>query len=396
MVMAEVHERITHPISWRSLASDVLDGGLILTLGSRALGMLGFVSPETLRRAHEEREALKRELAEIVKDPARFLGELPGKLREEYAEKWRRFLSASGTRTLEAQYEAGKILGGLTGEVLLALAGAATGAGAVARIASKAPRLAKIVGLGKRAPAGRPMPSPSVPPGPKATPAIPPQPRRSPTETLVGPGPGHGPSAQKAIPDSKATPNRRPKAPPTKKGPPVLRSVTPEERALAAIPGDSPAQRTARRRVTESFLEEYGREWDPKQRHFVKMDEVEIRNQLAGIDLTKPVSACPPPEFSPDTRLYQWQAPGRHSGQYFAEASSVPDKLGISAQAADARGVLVKKIRTAYQVEPQAPYLKSTAAPANDSWSIPGQTIETSGGDAQYIIGERDFARAVN
>jgi len=43
-------------------------------------------------------------------------------------------------------------------------------------------------------------------------------------------------------------------------------------------------------------------------------------------------------------------------------------------------------------VDEQAPYLQSKAAPTTDTWSIEGEDVPTSGGDSQYVVGERELS----
>jgi hypothetical protein len=185
----------------------------------------------------------------------------------------------------------------------------------------------------------------------------------------------------------------RPRAPPNKKGPPVLAGVSAQDRALAASPGDSPAQRAARKNVTRTFLEENGRKLDRKSGYHVQLNDGEVESELVGHDFSKPVIVGPPPPCP--ASQWQWQTPNGAQGQYYAERSAVPDGLGIARDGTDYRtGVVIEKVQTQFRMDSDAPYLKSTAAPAIDNWSVPGREVPTSGGDIQYVVGDRSLATA--
>jgi hypothetical protein len=83
----------------------------------------------------------------------------------------------------------------------------------------------------------------------------------------------------------------------------------------------------------------------------------------------------------------------RPAGQYYAERGAVPDGLGIARDGTDYdTGMVTEKVQTQFRVDSEAPYLRSTAAPAIDSWSVPGRAVPTSGGDTQYVVGDRSLA----
>lgn len=48
-----------------------------------------------------------------------------------------------------------------------------------------------------------------------------------------------------------------------------------------------------------------------------------------------------------------------------------------------------------WRIDPDTPYVESTSAPAQDTWSQPGKTIPTSGGATQRTIGDRSFAKPI-
>lgn len=104
-----------------------------------------------LESAHEQRDAILHELGEILSHPLDFAEQLPGKIKAEYSEKWRRAEKLRAGSSLSDQFEAGKIIGELLMEVLLTIIAVIDVAGVAVKLASKAPqlvRLARSVRLG--------------------------------------------------------------------------------------------------------------------------------------------------------------------------------------------------------------------------------------------------------
>jgi len=178
----------------------------------------------------------------------------------------------------------------------------------------------------------------------------------------------------------------RAKAPP---GPP-LPGVTAGERKLAAMPGNTPAQRQARRKVVRSFLRTYGREWDPTTKSYKPPNAQQVRDQLRGHDLSQPVRVGPPPPCP--TPQYQWQRPGGFQGSYYTDKDARPAEVGIASYGRDQRGRYQSKVQKEYDVNPDATYLESTAAPVYDTWSVRGQPVWAKGGGVQRVIGDRSMA----
>jgi hypothetical protein len=119
----------------------------------------------------------------------------------------------------------------------------------------------------------------------------------------------------------------------------------------------------------------------------VPLSHKDRKDQFNCIDFTKPVVSGPPPP--PPTQLGQWQAPGASRGSYFAPQGTPPTKLGIgdtgTAWTLPGEPVLSKEERV-HKIHPTSPYLQSTAAPANDTWSVPGMVQPAKGGGSQYFI----------
>jgi hypothetical protein len=388
-ILADLHDRLEHPQSWSALLPSFIPGQQPIALGARGLLALGFLEREDLLAAHRQRTEMLGELREILANPAEFLTGLPGKLVHDYEDKFRRYSALRAKTDLVSQFQAGEILGDLLMDVLTTIAGIASGVGTVAKLAVKAPQLMKAARLfrgGRRAGGAAQTPGAADAAGTASGRASIPTASGSPSSVVAAAEP---PKPRLAPPPTKPV---RPKAPPTTKGPPKLPGVTAQDRALAAAPGSSPAQIRARQKLTKTFLEEYGREWQgPPPGHFVKMDETEVLSQMKGHDFTKPIIAGPPPPVGPNGAgtLYQWQRLNGGQGQYYADAMSKPESLGIASQASDGSGNVVSKIQVKYTADPEAPYLQSTAAPATDTWSIRGQEIATPGGDTQWVVGER-------
>jgi hypothetical protein len=141
--------------------------------------------------------------------------------------------------------------------------------------------------------------------------------------------------------------------------------------------------------VARHFLETIGRTFDRRQKRAVPLNSKAgaVDAELNCIDFTKPVVAGPPPP-APAT-LGQWQPPQGDRGSYFAPPGTEPTHVGIGdeGRAWNLPGTPeVKKVETRHEIPPGQPYLRSTAAPAGDDWSIPGRLQPAKGGGTQYCI----------
>jgi hypothetical protein len=116
---------------------------------------LGVISDVDLQNAYDVREKLKQELADVLAHPLVYLGNLPGKVKNEYAAKWSRFQDLSKNTDLKSQFEAGEILGDVLMEIAMLIAGVVSGVGMAAKLASKVPELIKVSRVLKRAGGGR-------------------------------------------------------------------------------------------------------------------------------------------------------------------------------------------------------------------------------------------------
>ncbi len=100
--------------------------------------MLNEYFGEELHQAAEERDALWAEIKRVFENPGDFFGGM----RDQYVKKFNRLLALSADPSPESQFQAGRVFGDLLMDVLVVI-----GAGAaVAKVASKVPRLLKLAG----------------------------------------------------------------------------------------------------------------------------------------------------------------------------------------------------------------------------------------------------------
>lgn len=104
----------------------------------------GLMSRSIIERAHQEREAILAEVEHIISNPLESLASIPEAVAAKYAAQWREYQLHAASRTLEDQFKAGTILGELLFEVLSLVAGIGSGVAAAAKLAAKAPKLARF------------------------------------------------------------------------------------------------------------------------------------------------------------------------------------------------------------------------------------------------------------
>lgn len=165
------------------------------------------------------------------------------------------------------------------------------------------------------------------------------------------------------------------------------REPTPEEIKIAAEPGDSLEQRSARMVVSRHFLEQHGRSGSS--------NKFRVNGKLEGMDFSQPVLAGPPPSVPPPDALSQWQAPGGKMGSYFAPVGVTPSELGIGelTVAWGVEGSPIKpRVPVLYQfpADSKLPYLRSIAAPIVDNWGVEKLEQPTSGGGLQWFVPHAD------
>ncbi len=99
-----------------------------------------------------------------------------------------------------------------------------------------------------------------------------------------------------------------------------------------------------------------------------------IDQHLSGIDFSKPVNV----EIIPKgTQVVQYQVPGKPVGNYFAPPGTNATELGINPAG---------RQPITYVAGENVQVLRSTASPAVDTWSTPGQPFQTQGGGTQYFV----------
>ncbi|HEY3818793.1 MAG TPA: PAAR-like domain-containing protein [Polyangiaceae bacterium] len=146
----------------------------------------------------------------------------------------------------------------------------------------------------------------------------------------------------------------------------------------AARPGNSPDQIAARKQIASDFMDQHGQKYDRTTGKMVKpLSPQDKADQLACINYDEPVKVGPPPPLTGpggvSPTVGQWQAPGTTTGSYFAPPGSAPGSLGIGATGRDytqPNQPYAPKQENQYTVPPSTPYCQSTAAPANDTWSV--------------------------
>jgi hypothetical protein len=371
-VFADLYERVYVDDSWTAVSRAGMagPGGVMAVLALRQFRDLRAIALP-LKAAHETRDAILHELKQIILHPLDFAEALPGKIKAEYTEKWEKAVALRAQNSLSSQFEAGQIIGELLMEVLLTIAGVIEVAGVAVKLASKVPNLVRFARAGK------------LGEGAGAADAA--------AAAAAKAAEKQAAQDAKAVRLAKEADEKPPAAAKPKELP--LKGISPETRALAASAEVSPAAAAARTDVVTAYLEQYGREYDAATKTYNPPTKTQVLDQLQGYDMSKPVTVGPPPPC-PATQ-YQWQKPNGFQGSYYTDKGTAPDSVGIAGQAKDANGNIVDKVQKPYSVDPNAPYIESTAAPTNDTWSIPGQSIPTKGGGVQRTIGERSMAQAI-
>ena len=148
--------------------------------------------------------------------------------------------------------------------------------------------------------------------------------------------------------------------------PPAAPAVTDAERALAASPGNSPAQKAAREKVVRDFYK--GKPG---------LGDARASQDLKGIDLDKPVQVVnipPPPKMS----QYVRKSSGKPGNFFDPIGNQTGDQLGLNDD---------PKIRESKSfVTPKGVALQSTAAPIVDDWTDAKNPVNTKGGGTQMVV----------
>jgi type VI secretion system secreted protein VgrG len=169
-----------------------------------------------------------------------------------------------------------------------------------------------------------------------------------------------------------------------------------EMRALAKAPGNRPEQIAARKQLAYDFYSSsHYQKWDRDTKAMRPLTHDEKLSEMKGTDFNEPVIVGPHHKDKIPGALTQWQAPGGSRGAYFAHDGTQPAQLGIADLGRAPSGAVAKKTKVTYAIDPSAPYMQSTAAPAADFWSLgkappggkwaPTRTVQTPAGGTQYI-----------
>jgi hypothetical protein len=88
----------------------------------------------------------------------------------------------------------------------------------------------------------------------------------------------------------------------------------------------------------------------------------------------------------------QFQRKNGNQGSYYTDEGTKPTEIGISPYARGKDGRYESKEAKRYDMNSNAPYLESTAAPVNDNWSVKGQDVPAKGGGVQRVVPDRSMA----
>ena len=112
----------------------------------------GHFYAEELRIAATERDAIVSEMAEALRDPIAMFEGMGAAVAAELKSDWASYQAALKCGTLQGQYDAGFIFGGLLVEVLALITGVAGAVKATAKIATKMPKLLRFARKAKLKP----------------------------------------------------------------------------------------------------------------------------------------------------------------------------------------------------------------------------------------------------
>lgn len=101
--------------------------------------------------------------------------------------------------------------------------------------------------------------------------------------------------------------------------------------------------------------------------------EERIANHLQGIDFSQPVEVTTIPA---GTQVVQYQIPGAPVGNYFAPVGTPANSLGIYTSG---------RVGSIFTATEDTTVLRSTAASVNNTWEVPGWTIEAPGRGTQLF-----------
>jgi len=151
-VLADLHDLQTGDLTWWRYADPLTAPRLL------SAKLSGFFFHGELREAALERDAIVRELSQVLQNPKALFEALADQVADGYKKDWREFDAHLNARTLEGQFRAGMIFGQLLVEILSLLTGVAGLAKTGVKVATKLPRLLKYAGSVKIKPGTPSMP----------------------------------------------------------------------------------------------------------------------------------------------------------------------------------------------------------------------------------------------
>lgn len=151
-------------------------------------------------------------------------------------------------------------------------------------------------------------------------------------------------------------------------------------RGLAALPGSTRPQITARMNVARDYMAN-SPNYQPKSSSpaDVAAARTNISNQMSGTDFTRPVRVR---TLQQDTFYDQYQNRGASGpGNFIAKAGTRPTEIGLGSSGRDyATGEVGPKQVATYRVPAGTRVLESTSAPKDDFWSVGSSEVRGSGG----------------
>ena len=159
---------------------------------------------------------------------------------------------------------------------------------------------------------------------------------------------------------------------------------TPAERALAAAPGNTPAQRDAREKVVRHFYE--GRPGLGQARADQDMGvggsppRANGNPKGYGIDLSGPVEVV---DMPPPAQMQQYVKSHGHPGNFFdPNGGQSGDQLGLN----DDPAIRQSKTFNVPTTDPKQQGLRSQNGPIVDDWTDPSNPVATNGGGTQMTV----------
>jgi hypothetical protein len=153
LIEADLYERLTHRVSWKMMLTPGCVLGLpqLYEVGFNLMRFAGVINIDDLKRSYEAREALIKNVEEMIDHPVDALGKMTDQMKASYLAKWNRFRELMKQPDLKSQFEAGEIFGDVLMEVVMLVLTAISVAGAAAKLAAKVPQLVRLANLIKGA-----------------------------------------------------------------------------------------------------------------------------------------------------------------------------------------------------------------------------------------------------